>query len=52
MNGYFMEVYLHTYFYHGGVVFLYVNRTKSRTYVEDLSFILTNLEHDDFNDGK
>ena len=51
MNGYYMEVYVHTYFYYGGVALLYVNRTKSKTYVEDLQLDLVNLDSDDFENG-
>lgn len=43
MNGHFMEVYVHTFVYFNGVCFLYVNKTRSKTYVEDLELELENL---------
>lgn len=50
MNGHYMDVFVHTYVYYGGVCFLYVNKTKSKTYVEDLDLELENLEGDGFVD--
>ena len=50
MNGHFMEVYVHTYVYYGGVCFLYINRTRSKTYVEDLELEVENLESDGLHD--
>jgi hypothetical protein len=43
MNGHFMEVFVHTYVYYGGVCFLYINKCKNKTYVEDLELELENL---------
>ena len=48
MHGHYMEVYIHTYFYYGGVAFLFINRCKAKTYVEDLELELTNLQNDEF----
>lgn len=45
-----MDVFVHTYVYYGGVCFLYVNKTKSKTYIEDLELELENLEGDGFVD--
>lgn len=44
MNGYLMKVFVHTFVYHGGVCFLYINKTSEKTYVEDLSLVVTNLK--------
>ena len=45
-----MEVYVHTYVHYGGVYFLYINKTRSKTYVEDLDLELENLEGDGLDD--
>ena len=45
MNGYNLEVFVHSYLYYGGIAFLYVNKTNQRTYVEDLELELENLEN-------
>lgn len=46
MHGYQMKVFVHTFVYYGGVCFLYVNKTSSKTYVEDLQLEVQNLRGD------
>jgi len=50
MNGHYMDVFVHTYVYYGGVYFLYINKTKTKIYVEDLDLELENLEGDNLID--
>lgn len=41
-----MKVFVHTFVYYGGVCFLYVNKTSTKTYVEDLELEVHNLRCD------
>ncbi|EGR32971.1 hypothetical protein IMG5_065390 [Ichthyophthirius multifiliis] len=43
MHGKFMKVFVHTFVYYGGMCFLYINKTSSKVYVEDLQIGLVNL---------
>jgi hypothetical protein len=47
-----MKVFVHTFLYYGGVCFLYVNKTSSKVYVEELVFDLQNLKGKSHNTDK
>ncbi len=36
MHGNFMKVFVHTFVYYGGMCFLYVNKTSTKVYIEEL----------------
>ncbi|KAL4507217.1 hypothetical protein ABPG72_002010 [Tetrahymena utriculariae] len=44
MHGHQMKIFVHTFVYYGGVCFLYINKTSSKTYVEDLELEIHNLD--------